>query len=115
MTTTGAAGCDAEARAEAYLAAQGLACIARNYRCRLGEIDLVMRDGRTVVFVEVRARASSAYGGAAASITDAKRRRVLAAARHWLAGRSPLPACRFDAVLLEGNELRWLRGAFTAD
>lgn len=115
MTTTGEAGRDAEARAEAYLAAQGLTCIARNYRCRLGEIDLVMRDGRTVVFIEVRARASSAYGGAAASITDAKRRRVLAAARHWLAGRSPLPPCRFDAVLLEGDALCWLRGAFTAD
>jgi putative endonuclease len=112
---TADAGREAEARAAAFLTAQGLACIARNYRCRFGEIDLVMRDGRTVVFVEVRARGSSRYGGAGASITASKRRRVLAAARHYLAGRSPLPPCRFDAVLIEGDDLEWLKGAFSAD
>ncbi|HET7159884.1 MAG TPA: YraN family protein, partial [Burkholderiales bacterium] len=88
--------------------------VARNYQCRFGEIDLVMRDGHTIVFVEVRARRSAAYGGAAASITVAKRKKIIAAARHYLSGRSPLPACRFDAVLIEGDPPRteWLRDAF---
>jgi putative endonuclease len=107
-------GKDAENAAAAYLEAQGLKIIARNYQCRFGEIDLVMRDGTTLVFVEVRARRSAAYGGAAASITAAKREKVIAAARHYLSGRSSLPACRFDAILIEGDPPRidWIRGAF---
>jgi putative endonuclease len=106
----------AEDAAAAHLEARGLKLLARNYRCRFGEIDLVMRDGDTVVFVEVRARRSSAYGGAAASITAAKREKLIAAARHYLSGRSPLPACRFDAVLIEGEppRIEWLRSAFEA-
>lgn len=114
MTTRAKPGRNAEDAAAAHLEAQGLSMIARNYRCRFGEIDLVMRDGRTIVFVEVRARRSSAYGGAAASITAAKREKLIAAARHYLSGRSLLPACRFDAVLIEGEPARieWLRNAF---
>lgn len=109
-------GRDAEAAAAAHLEARGLKLIARNYRCRYGEIDLVMREHDTVVFVEVRARRSSAYGGAAASITAAKREKLIAAARHYLAGRSSLPACRFDAVLIEGEppRIEWVRNAFDA-
>lgn len=109
-------GSRAEDAAAAYLQAQGLKLLDRNYRCRFGEIDLVMREGATIVFVEVKARRSSAYGGAAASITATKREKLLAAARHYLAGRSPLPACRFDAVLMEGEppRIEWLRNAFEA-
>lgn len=116
MNPAAGPGRSAEDRAAAYLEAQGLVCVSRNYRCRFGEIDLVMREGRTLVFVEVRARRSPAFGGAAASITTAKQRRVQAAARHYLAGLARLPACRFDAVLIDGEpgELRWLRGAFDA-
>ena len=114
MNATATRGRDAEERAAEYLQSHGLKLVARNYHCRFGEIDLVMRDGNTLVFVEVRARRSSAYGGAAASITAAKREKLLAAARHYLSGRSPVPPCRFDAVLIEGEppRIEWLRNAF---
>lgn len=100
--------------AAAFLEREGLTIIERNYRCRLGEIDLVARDGATTVFVEVRQRASSAFGGAAASITASKRRRLLRAARHYLSGLRSLPQCRFDALLIEGEPPRidWLKNAF---
>lgn len=107
------AGRDAEERAARHLARHGLQILARNYRCRGGEIDLVCRDGATLVFVEVRLRTNSGYGGAAASITPAKQRRLVLAANHYLAGKS-LPACRFDAVLLDGENIDWIRNAFDA-
>jgi putative endonuclease len=107
-------GAEAEATAAAFLEHKGLRVIERNYRCRLGEIDLVAREGATTVFVEVRQRASSAFGGAAASITTAKRRRLLRAARHYLSQLRTLPPCRFDALLIEGDppRIEWVRNAF---
>ena len=107
-------GADAEAMAAAFLEHKGLRVIERNYRCRLGEIDLVAREGATTVFVEVRQRASSAFGGAAASITAAKRQRLLRAARHYLSRLRTLPQCRFDALLIEGDppRIEWVRNAF---
>lgn len=107
-------GAGAEAMAAAFLESRGLTILARNYRCRLGEIDLVARDGPTTVFVEVRKRASSAYGGAAASITAAKKLKLTRAARHYMSRLSTLPQCRFDAVLIEGEPPRidWIRNAF---
>ena len=91
----------------------GLEVLARNWRCRLGEIDLIARDGATLVFVEVRRRASSrVFGGAAESIDAAKRRRIAAAARHYLARLGTEPPCRFDVVTMQGEELRWLPAAF---
>jgi putative endonuclease len=108
------AGRRAEDIAETYLTARGLVTLARNHRCRGGEIDLVMRDGATLVFVEVRARASAAYGGAAASITAAKRHRVVLAARHYLAAGGIDAPCRFDVVLLQSGRVEWLRAAFEA-
>lgn len=107
----------AEALAAAYLARQGLTLIEANYRCRRGEIDLVLREGDTVVFAEVRLRAGSAFGGAAESIDPRKRARIVAAARHYLAGR-PEPRCRFDVVLLERLDpprIEWIRDAFSTD
>ena len=105
-----------EALAAAFLQKHGLSITARNYRCRYGEIDLIARDGKTLVFVEVRSRASGAYGGAAASITAAKKDKLLKAARHYLATLPSEPACRFDAVLITGDppQLEWLRNAFEA-
>jgi len=108
-------GAAAEQRAADFLVGEGLVVLTRNYRCRGGEIDLICRDGATLVFVEVRARAGSAYGGAAASITVTKQRRLLLAARHYLARLGQLPPCRFDAVLIEAGQLTWLRDAFQAD
>ena len=107
-------GVESEAMAAAFLEGRGLTIVARNYRCRLGEIDLVAREGGTTVFVEVRRRASSAFGGAAASITTAKRLKLLKAARHYLSRLRTMPQCRFDALLIEGEppRIEWIRNAF---
>ncbi|RLJ38238.1 YraN family protein [Acidovorax sp. 106] len=117
--TTRQRGNAAEDRALAYLQAQGLQLLERNYRTPGrggGEIDLVMRerDG-TVVFVEVRSRSrsSGAFGGAASSIGAAKQQRVVYAARHYLLRYASPPPCRFDAVLLE-DSVQWLKAAFDA-
>jgi len=106
-------GAQAEEHALQFLLAQGLKLRTRNYTCRLGEIDLVLEEGKTVVFVEVRQRSSEAFGGAAESITQRKRKKLLATARHYLAGQHTLPACRFDAVLVDGaGQVQWIRDAF---
>ncbi len=107
----GAAGEEVAAR---HLVARGLRVLARNFRVKGGEIDLVCRDGHTTVFVEVRKRASTNFGGAAHSITSAKRQRLILAARHWLA-RHGEGDCRFDCVLIDGDRLEWLTDAFAAD
>jgi putative endonuclease len=115
--STKARGDAAEDRARRYLQAQGLVHVASNYRIKGGEIDLIMREGAVIVFVEVRARSHRGYGGAAASISTHKQQRILLAAQHWLqAQRGPQPACRFDCVLIDGPEaeLTWLRAAFGA-
>ncbi len=117
--TTRAVGQAAEDLALAHLQAAGLRLQARNYRTPGrggGEIDLVLRapDG-TLVFVEVRSRAQASHGGAGASIGAAKRRRIVMAARHYLLRWPSPPPCRFDAVLVEGGQVQWLRAAFDAD
>lgn len=94
----------------------GLEVLVRNWRCRHGEIDLIARDGATLVFAEVRLRHDERYGGAAESVTGAKRARLLAAAQLYLAGR-PETECRFDVLLLdrlEAGRVLWLRNAFGA-
>jgi putative endonuclease len=107
-------GAPAEQLAAAFLERQGLKILERNYHCRFGEIDLVASIGAALVFVEVRARVSEAYGGAAGSITASKRRRIVAAARHYLARHRASRACRFDVVLVRGRnqEIEWLTNAF---
>lgn len=114
MSTTQAKGAAAEESAARYLAERGLRVIERNFRVRGGEIDLICRDGATLVFVEVRLRRRSDYGGAAASITAAKQAKIVMAARHWLVRHGESP-CRFDCVLLDGEHIEWLRDAFSAD
>ena len=100
-----------EQRALAYLAARGLTLVEANFRCKCGEIDLVLRDGEAWVFVEVRQRASSRHGGAAASITPAKVRRVVNAAQTYLQRLPALPPCRIDIIAIDGDRLEWLRDA----
>ncbi len=113
-TSRQVAGCQAEERAARFLAERGLAIVGRNFRTRLGEIDLIAQDGATLVFVEVRQRRSSArYGGAVGSVDGLKCRRLVAAARQYLARLPREPACRFDVVALQGEECTWLRDAFT--
>jgi putative endonuclease len=107
-------GDEAEAQALAFLQRHGLVLIHRNYRCRFGEIDLIMRDGDTLVFTEVRQRTRADFGGAAESITARKRERLAATARHYLGRAGAMPACRFDALLIDGGDVRWIRDAFYA-
>jgi putative endonuclease len=107
----------AEQLAHDYLLAQGLTPVARNYRSRFGEIDLILRERDTLVFVEVRLRSRADFGGAAASITAAKRAKLVATASQYLAQFSRPPACRFDVVLLgalEPARIEWIKHAFDA-
>ena len=116
--TTKQLGDRAEDLALAHLQHAGLRLLARNYRTPGrggGEIDLIMRaaDG-TCVFVEVRQRASSSHGGAAASVSWTKQKRIVFAARHYLMRLSALPPCRFDVVTVQAGSIDWLAGAFEA-
>jgi putative endonuclease len=130
QVTTKSRGDAAEALARAYLARQGLKLVRANYRTPGrggGEIDLIMRapDG-TLVFVEVRQRATQSHGGAGASITTAKQRRIIFAARHYLMRLASPPPCRFDVLLIHGTpapgaaldacgaRIEWLPAAFDA-
>ena len=106
------AGRRAEALAAEFLEARGIAIVERNFRRRCGEIDLVARDGDTLVFVEVRLRTRGDFGGAAASITARKRGRMAAAAGLYLGRLRRTPPCRFDAILLDAvdaGRIEWLR------
>lgn len=106
-------GQSAEARAEAFLSAQGLTPLTRNWRCRFGEIDLIMQDGATRVFIEVRLRNRTDFGGAAASVTPAKQKKLLAAAHQYLTQLKTVPPCRFDVVALTGSAPPdWIKNAF---
>lgn len=107
----------AERSAERYLLGRGLQLIARNFRSRFGEIDLVMQDGVSLVFVEVRLRSKPDYGGAAASIDRRKQQRIIRTAQQYLAALAEIPPCRFDAILMDdeqGSNLQWLSNAFDA-
>jgi putative endonuclease len=107
----------AEAIAAEFLERHGLTIVARNFRTRHGEIDLVARDKDTLVFVEVRMRSRADYGGAAASVTAAKRERWIAASLAYLAQLGREPPCRFDAVLLDGldaSRVTWERDVVSA-
>ncbi len=111
-------GADAEARAEAHLLRQGLQAVARNWRCTLGELDVVVADGDTLVIVEVRARSTASHGGALESVDARKRGRLLRTALAFVQAHpewqdAPI---RFDLVRFEADgKGRWLRNAFDAD
>jgi putative endonuclease len=110
------AGARAEELCADLLRRAGLRVLARNWRCRHGEIDLVAEEGATLVFAEVRYRRDERYGGAAESVTAAKRSRLVAAARFYLM-RRPEADCRFDVLLLdslEAGRIKWIRNAFAA-
>jgi putative endonuclease len=107
----------AEEWAAHYLERHGLKLIERNYRGRFGEIDLIMQDGITLVFVEVRLRKNTDFGGAAASIDTRKQRRIIRTSQQYLSNLVHTPACRFDVVLIgdtQGMNAQWLRNAFDA-
>ena len=105
----------AEALAGDFLQRQGLALIEKNWHSRFGEIDLVLLEGETIVFVEVRLRTNPRFGSPGESIHGRKRSRLLAAARQYLA-RHPRAVCRFDAVLLRRLDppaIEWIRDAIS--
>ena len=109
-------GQQAEDKAARFLEKHGLLVLTRNFRCHGGEIDLICRDRNTLVFVEVRMRRNADFGGAGASITLSKQRRIILAAQHYLlANTNTNGDCRFDCVLLEGETIEWIRDAFSAD
>jgi putative endonuclease len=118
MGTTKEQGDAAEDRALAFLRARGHVLVTRNYRTPGrggGEIDLVVRAGDgTLVFVEVRKRASACFGGAAGSVGWRKQRRIVFAARHYLMRFGAPPPCRFDVISMEGGSIQWMRAAFDA-
>ncbi|SRR5258706_14024096 len=106
-------GARAEDLCAELLRAAGLRLLERNWRCRHGEIDLIAEEEGTVVFAEVRKRTGAGFGGAAESVTAAKRQRILAAARLYLSRRAESP-CRFDVFLVQGEpaNVHWIRDAF---
>lgn len=107
------AGAQAESLAAGYLQQAGLSLVERNFRCRYGEIDLIMRDGHTLVFVEVRLRRHAGFGGAAASIDANKQRKLILTAQHYVSSLPSAPPCRFDALLLDGaGSIEWIKSAF---
>jgi putative endonuclease len=106
-------GARAEQVAAEFLLRHGLKLLQTNYRCRFGEIDLILKDGETLVFAEVRKRGRSDFGGAAASIDAHKQHRLILTAQHFLASLPRLPPCRFDAVLLDAaDNIEWIKNAF---
>jgi putative endonuclease len=111
-----------EDRARDYLSRQGLRLLESNYRCRLGEIDLVMRERDTICFIEVKFRKSLAFGGAAASITPSKQRKIVKTALFYLSAHRNLANCplRFDALLMQQQtdgktDINWIKNAFYAE
>ncbi|WP_051081547.1 YraN family protein [Thiofilum flexile] len=110
------AGQQAEEQALVYLQQQGLTLRERNFRCKTGEIDLIMQHGETVVFVEVKYRRSTQYGGALLSISARQQQRIIKTASYYLMRQAPYAQARFDVIALEGeNNLHWLPNAFTTD
>ena len=114
-------GAAAEALAGRYLEGHGLRPVLRNFRCRFGELDLVMREGAVLVVVEVRSRRHTRVTTPAGTVTGAKQRRIIGATRYLLVRcrqYAALPV-RFDVVEVRGEldapDLRWYRAAFTAD
>ena len=107
-------GDSAEQQARAYLQQQGLSWVCSNFRCKLGEIDLVMKDGAALVIVEVRFRKSEQFGGALASVTKQKQARIIAATQHYvIINHLSHSAIRFDVVAISGDSrINWIKNAF---
>ena len=118
--TTRKIGADAESIAVTYLEANGLVLLTRNYHCRQGEIDLIMRDGNFLVFIEVRYRKNNLYGSASESVTRQKQRRLLTTASYYLQNErcNADTRCRFDVISISGQhnpKIDWIKDAFQAE
>mgnify|MGYP001814174918 CR=1 FL=1 len=105
----------AESLACGYLKRRGLRLLSRNFRCRRGEIDLIMQDGAQLVFVEVRYRSRGDFGSALESVTPGKQRKLITTAQHYLQRSGKTPACRFDVVGMgPDRQMHWIKNAFDA-
>jgi len=106
-----------EQRAEAFLQAKGLVPVERNFLCKSGEIDLIMRDRESLVFVEVRFRKNANFGSALETVNRSKQKKVIAAAQFYLRkqGLSANIAIRFDVVGITGDDIQWVSSAFDAE
>ncbi|MGB2831782.1 MAG: YraN family protein [Methylotenera sp.] len=110
------AGLAAEKLAATFLVNHGLKLVTQNYHCKYGEIDLIMKEAKTLVFVEVRLRSNSQFGCAATSITPQKQQKLILTAQHYLQQHGDA-LCRFDAILMdqtEASRIEWIRNAFDA-
>jgi putative endonuclease len=104
-----------EALARRFMTDAGLKLVAKNFRCKQGELDLIMMDGQTLVVVEVRFRKSDRFGGAASSVTKSKQARIIAATQVYLSSQKTDRPIRFDVVALAGNgNIHWIKNAFQA-
>ena len=110
---TSVRGAAAEARALAFLQQQGLTLVEQNFSCRWGEIDLILREQETLVFVEVRQRSSARFGGAAASVSASKQAKLWRTAEVYLQRIRRIPVCRFDLSAIDGDQLEWMRHILT--
>lgn len=112
-------GIKAEELAKQHLEQQGLVTLTRNFRCRRGEIDLIMRQGKTLVFVEVRYRKSAAFGSPAETVTKSKQQKIITSANYYLTGSGQHDmGCRFDVVAITGQhpaKIEWITDAFQMD
>jgi len=112
-TTKQIQGASQEQRACEYLESEGMSLIAQNFSCRMGEIDLIMQDNNSLVFVEVRYRANKKFGGAAASVTRSKQRKIIKASQFYQQRYAPKSNMRFDVIAIEGdNHIQWFPSAF---
>lgn len=110
------AGLEAEKLAATFLMNHGLKLVTQNYHCRFGEIDLIMMDAKTLVFIEVRLRSNQQFGDAGTSITAQKKQKLILTAQHYLQTHGE-SQCRFDAILMSKADLahiKWVRNAFDA-
>ena len=100
--------------AEQFLLEKGLRFVQRNFSCKLGELDLIMQDAEILVFVEVRYRKSSEFGGGAASVSATKQKRLIRTAQLYLQKKygNRLPVCRFDVIAISGDNMNWIKNAF---
>ena len=116
MANTQHIGQQAELQARTYLEKEGLQHIVSNYRCRHGEIDLIMRDQDTIIFIEVRYRKSTQFGGAAASVDFRKQQRIISTAQHYIQHQKHIAnAYRFDVIAISSNSFDWIPDAFRLD
>ena len=107
------AGDSAEDQVLDYMIRQGLTLVTRNYSCRAGEIDLIMKDGAQLVFLEVRYRARAEFGSALESVTPTKQRKLIVTAQRYLQQLGEIPACRFDVVGMgKDRQIHWIKDAF---